>query len=56
VRGTAALMRLTKTQLDLANRIELQTRRTIVLTRWVIALAVIVALVGSTMIALQLLG
>jgi hypothetical protein len=56
VRGTAALMRLTQTQLDLARRVSLQTRKTIILTRWVIALAVIVAAVGGTMIALQVLG
>jgi len=56
VRGTAAMMRLTRTQLDLARQVTLQTRKTIILTRWVIALAVIMTVVGGAMIALLLIG
>jgi hypothetical protein len=56
VRSTAAMMRLAQTHVDLANRLDLQMRKTIILTRWVISLSVLMAIAAASMIAILLFG
>lgn len=51
IRSTAAMVRLAQTHVDLAHRVALQTRKTVVLTRWVIALSIITAITGGAIIA-----
>jgi hypothetical protein len=50
------MMRLAQTHVDLARRLDLQTRKTIVLTRWVIALSIMMTITGAAMIAVLASG
>jgi hypothetical protein len=49
-------MRLAQSHVSLAERTALQTRKIVILTRWVIALAIAVALVGCLQVVLFLAG